>query len=107
MQRASPARRTGPALPMLDSFRHDQDDDNYEEQAEAAARVVAPGGAVRPSRQGTQKQQNQNDQKKRSNHCSPLTTPAYFSGLAAENVAAQTWIPADTPVVCRCSRLGA
>jgi len=45
----------------LDPAGEGQDHDDQQNQAEAAAGVVAPAGTVRPSRQRADQQKNEND----------------------------------------------
>jgi len=59
-----------------DQDQHDHDD---EDQAQAAARIVAPAGAVRPSRQRADQQQNKYDDENGSEHGSSQ----YMEGQAA------------------------
>ena len=67
-----PARRAHSGL-ELNSLGHDQCDQNYQEQTETAARVVAPAGAVWPGRKSAQDQQDYHDQKNQSKHCRSST----------------------------------
>jgi hypothetical protein len=47
-----------------------QDDQDYDNQSEPAAREIAPASAVRPGGQRTQKEQNQNHNQNGANHFS-------------------------------------
>jgi hypothetical protein len=44
-----------------DSTQQHENDDDQKNQAESAARVVSPSGAVRPARQSTDEKKNEND----------------------------------------------
>ena len=52
-----------PAVRRLHASHHDEHDDHDQHQADATARVVAPGTAVRPGGQGADQDQQQDDQK--------------------------------------------
>lgn len=45
----------------LYSTQQNQDNNDYQDQAQPTARIVAPAGAVRPSWQGADQQQNEDD----------------------------------------------
>jgi hypothetical protein len=52
----------------LDAAGNQQHNDDYEQQAESAARVITPAAAVRPSRQCPDQQQDQDDEKDGAEH---------------------------------------
>jgi hypothetical protein len=60
----------GPARagPSSDSSYQNQYDDDDQNQAESAARVVAPAGRIRPGRQCADEQQDQYDYQYRTEH---------------------------------------
>src|ERR1043165_9210077 len=71
-----PAQRAG-----SDPAHQRKNNDDEQDEAEAAAGVVAPAGAVRPSRQRTDQKQNQNDDENRTHGCDPslVTSPNSIS----------------------------
>ena len=52
----------------LYSTGHEQNDQNHQQQADAAARIVAPPGTVGPSGQGAEQHENENDQQDCAKH---------------------------------------
>src|SRR5690242_19231849 len=61
-----------PAAASASGSREDEEQQHEQENAEPAARVVAPAGAVRPNRKhADHQQQNQKQQKKSHDNSSP------------------------------------
>src|SRR5689334_4027800 len=56
----------------LNLSHQDQDQHDYEQQTQTAARVVAPTSAMRPGRYGAEQQHNQDDQENEPHLSDPL-----------------------------------
>ena len=60
--RACRSMRASPSTLTVRLSEQDKDQDNHQDQAEAAGRVIAPAAAVRPSRERADDEQDQDDQ---------------------------------------------
>src|SRR5260370_40043644 len=56
----------------LNASHHEKNDDNQEQKAKAAARVISPGRAVWPSRQRTEQDNDHDDEQNRAKHCDAM-----------------------------------